>query len=301
MPHPAHTLRPDLRHVARDDGVLLALDVWANGGRPVLFAHGFGQTRGAWAESARRLAAAGYQPWTLDARGHGDSGRNPAGRGYRMDEFIDDLQAVAESLPARPVLVGASMGGLLGIAAQASAACFDALVLVDITPRWDARGVERILDFMGAHPEGFASLDAAADAIAAYLPHRPRKSAESLRAVLRQNADGRWRWHWDPRLLKDIGRAGDAAQQAQLAEAARAIAVPTLLVSGGRSDLIGDDHVAHFLELVPHAQHHRIADATHMVAGDRNDVFTDAILSFFTATPLEPAAPPVAAVPGATP
>ena len=56
MPHPARTLRPDLRHVARGDGVVLSLDVWADRGRPVLFAHGFGQTRGAWAESARRLA-----------------------------------------------------------------------------------------------------------------------------------------------------------------------------------------------------------------------------------------------------
>ena len=88
MPHPARTVRPELRHVARGDGVVLALDVWAERGRPVLFAHGFGQTRGAWAESARRLAAAGYQPWTLDARGHGDSGRNPADRGYRMARGI---------------------------------------------------------------------------------------------------------------------------------------------------------------------------------------------------------------------
>jgi pimeloyl-ACP methyl ester carboxylesterase len=290
---------PQRRRVDRAEGVALALEVWAEGGRPVLFAHGFGQTRGAWAESARRLAAAGYQPWTLDARGHGDSDRNPPSRGYRMDEFIDDLQAVAESLPARPVLVGASMGGLLGIAAQARGGCFDALVLVDITPRWDAGGVARILDFMGAHPHGFASLEAAADAIAAYLPHRPRKSAAALQAVLRQGGDGRWRWHWDPRLLNDIGRAGDAAQQAQLAEAARRITVPTLLVSGGRSDLIGDEHVAHFLELVPHARHQRIADATHMVAGDRNDVFTDAILGFLASTTLVSAAPTAAAVPGA--
>jgi len=280
---------PRARRLLRDDGVELRLDVWSDSGKDVLFAHGFGQTRGAWSESARRLACAGFCPWTLDARGHGDSQRNPPDRGYRMEQFIEDLEAVAGSLSAQPVLVGASMGGLLGIAAQSRIRCFGALVLVDITPRWDSHGVERILGFMGAFPEGFESLDAAADAVAAYLPHRPRKSEESLRAVLRPGEDGRWRWHWDPRLLLDIGRAGDEQQQA-LAEAARGIDVPTLLISGGRSDLVGDHHVEEFMQLVPHARHVRIEDATHMVAGDRNDVFTDAILAFLGSAALPAAA-----------
>ena len=37
---------------------------------------------------------------------------------------------------------------------------FRALVLVDVTPRWEPRGVDRILNFMRAHPQGFESLDA---------------------------------------------------------------------------------------------------------------------------------------------
>lgn len=262
------------------DGVSLAIEDWHGAGQPVLFAHGFGQTRGAWTASAAALARAGYAPLAMDARGHGDSDRNPEGDGYRMEQFVDDLTAVVATLRQPPVLVGASMGGLLGIAAQARGCAFRALVLVDITPRWDARGVERIMQFMGAFPHGFESLQSAADAIASYLPHRPRKSEAALGAVLRPR-DGRWHWHWDPRLLNDIGRAGDQHQQG-LVEAARSICVPTLLVSGGRSDLVGDHHVEEFLALVPHAQHVRIADATHMVAGDRNDVFTDAILAFLS-------------------
>lgn len=265
--------------VAASDGLRLRLDCFAEGGRPVLFTHGFGQTRGAWSASARRLAELGYAPYTLDARGHGDSQRNPGDQRYRLEQFIDDARDVAAWLPAPPILVGASMGGLVGIAAQSRHACFAAMVLVDIAPRWDSRGVERILGFMGAHPDGFDSLEAAADAVAGYLPHRPRKTHDSLRSVLRQRDDGRWCWHWDPRLLDDIGRAGESVQEA-LREAARSIRVPTLLVSGGLSDLIGDPHVDDFLRLVPHAQHQRIEDATHMVAGDRNDAFTDAILAF---------------------
>jgi pimeloyl-ACP methyl ester carboxylesterase len=278
------------------DGLRLRAERWGQLGRPVLFTHGFGQTRGAWSASARRLAEIGYTAWTLDARGHGDSGRNPGPRAYAFEQFIDDLREVAAQMPQAPVLVGASMGGLVGIAAQARHACFAAMVLVDITPRWDARGVERILGFMGAHPDGFASLDAAADAVAAYLPHRPRKTPEALRAVLRQRSDGRWGWHWDPRLLDDIGRAGEAVQEG-LRRAARQIEIPTLLVSGGRSDLIGAQHVDDFLRLVPHAQHLRIDEATHMVAGDRNDAFTDAIVGFLDG--LTDAAAPAAAATGA--
>jgi pimeloyl-ACP methyl ester carboxylesterase len=279
-----------------EDGLRLRLERWHERGRAVLFTHGFGQTRGAWAASARRLAELGYAPWTLDARGHGDSDRNPEQRAYAFDQFIGDVRAVAARMPEAPVLVGASMGGLVGIAAQARHGCFAAMVLVDITPRWDARGVERILGFMGAHPDGFASLEAAADAVAAYLPHRPRKTPEALRAVLRQRGDGRWSWHWDPRLLNDIGRPG-AAVQDRLRQASRSLTLPILLISGGRSDLIGAQHVDDFLQLVPHAQHLRIDEATHMVAGDRNDAFTDAIVSFLDG--LTDAAAPAAAATGA--
>lgn len=289
-------LRSDLLDLEAGDGVGLRLERWAGTGQPVLFTHGFGQTRGAWSATARRLAELGYQAFALDARGHGDSLRNPPGRAYRFEQFIDDLALVAGRLPAPPVLVGASMGGLVGIATQSAHGCFAAMVLVDITPRWDSRGVERILGFMGAHPDGFASLEAAADAVAAYLPHRPRKSPDALQAVLRQRADGRWIWHWDPRLLDDVGRAGEAVQEG-LRQAARQIDIPTLLVSGGRSDLIGDHHVDDFLQLVPHARHERIDDATHMVAGDRNDAFTDAITAFLDR--LTPAAAPAAAATGA--
>jgi len=202
-----------------------------------------------------------------------------------MEQFATDVIDLAARLPRRAVLVGASMGGLLGLLTQGEHAAFDALVLVDITPRWDPGGVARILDFMSAHPDGFADLEHAADEIAAYLPHRPRrKSAGELSALLVQRPDGRWRWHWDPRLLDEVARDGERWQPVLMA-AARRVDVPTLLVSGGLSDLVSDQTVAEFLHLVPHARHVRIADATHMVAGDRNDAFAGAILDFLGTLP----------------
>jgi pimeloyl-ACP methyl ester carboxylesterase len=289
--------RPRPGRLLRPDGVALHYDLWGRPEQPtVLFAHGFGQTRQAWGGSAQALAERGHACWAVDGRGHGDSDWNRPDQPYSMEQFVDDLIALADASAARPALVGASMGGLLGLMAQAMRPRFSAMVLVDITPRWEAEGVERILEFMGAHPDGFSDFEHAAAEIAAYLPHRRRrKSQAQLENLLVRGADGRLRWHWDPRMLEEVARGGHH-YQAQLVEAARTIDVPTLLVSGGRSDLVSDRTVQEFLDLVPHARHHRIDDATHMVAGDRNDLFTDTILDFLTEV-----AGPATVQPGARP
>ncbi len=268
---------------------------------PVLFAHGFGQTRGAWTATADALNAAGHATLSYDARGHGDSDWNASDLPYHGDQFTDDLIVVAGELPRPPVLVAASMGGLFGLMAEARwPGLFAAMVLVDITPRWETRGVERILAFMSAHPDGFASLQAAADTISAYMPHRPRKSEDSLRALLRPGKDGRWNWHWDPRLVDELARDSEQ-HQGVIAEAARQVQCPLLLVSGGRSDLVSPQTVEEFMALVPHAQHVHLPEATHMVAGDDNNAFTAAVLNYLDALPSAAASARTEHVTGASP
>lgn len=255
---------------------------------PVLFAHGFGQTRGAWLRTGERLAAAGHATQAYDARGHGQSQRNVDGQSYRPDQFADDLILMAGGQASAPVLVGASMGGLFGLVAEARwPGLFRALVLVDVTPRWEPAGLQRILAFMTAFPQGFDSLDHAGDTIAAYLPQRrQRKSGTELAELLRQGDDGRWRWHWDPRLIADMATGMDAHQD-HLAEAARAVRCPVLLISGGRSDLVSERTVREFEELVPHARHVHLPQATHMLAGDDNDAFTAAVLEYLAQLPAD--------------
>ncbi|HUD43573.1 MAG TPA: alpha/beta hydrolase [Dokdonella sp.] len=279
--------------IARD-GVRLAAERYgAPDAPPVLFAHGFGQTGLAWRASAARLAAAGRHCIAFDARGHGRSGR-PADGEYHLEAFADDLLTVARGCATAPVLVGASMGGLLGLLVEGEQApLFSALVLVDITPRWEPAGVARILAFMQAHPDGFADLDAAAAAIAAYLPQRgERRSPERLRDLLIAGADGRLRWHWDPRMLGPVAGEGERYQP-RLFAAARRIRVPTLLVSGGASDVVSAETIGEFLALVPHARHVSVADATHMVVGDRNDRFTRHVEEFLNTLPSRPPPEPI--------
>ncbi len=252
---------------------------------PVVLLHGGGQTRHAWARTACSLARAGYCAWTVDCRGHGDSGWAADGD-YGLDAMIVDLCRVISIAGGRPTIVGASLGGITAMVAigEGRVPAASGLVLVDIAPRVEAAGVARIIAFMSAHPDGFASLEEARDVIAAYSPHRsaPRDTT-GLRKNLRHGPDGRYRWHWDPRFLDHAPRPGEAAEDVLLARrltAARAIVIPTLLIRGSRSDVVSDAGLQELLTLIPHARAVDIADASHMVAGDRNDVFASAVLDF---------------------
>ena len=271
----------------------LAADIFGHRGRPILLLHGGGQTRHAWRRTAIEIARGDMVAYAVDQRGHGESEWVASGA-YAFSDFAADAHALARSLADRhgapPVAVGASLGGIASLFAageaqrDGSSPIFSALVLVDITPRVDLDGVAKVQGFMRAHAhEGFASVAAAADAVAAYLPHRPRpRSYEGLKKNLRLHPDGRWRWHWDPRFLD--GRRpvnGNRLEfEEQLIAAARGLKIPALLVRGGSSELVHEAHAREFLDLVPHAKYADVSGARHMVAGDRNDQFSAAILEF---------------------
>ena len=141
----------------------------------VLLLHGGGQTRHAWTETAITLAARGWRVIALDLRGHGESDWAPDGN-YEITDFASDVVTVVDSLSAAPFVVGASLGGIAALAAQGlvDRQLCAGVVLVDVAPRLEPAGIGRIVGFMTAYPDGFASLDEAASVIASYLPHRQR-------------------------------------------------------------------------------------------------------------------------------
>lgn len=274
---------PRALRFAGHGGVTLAADAWGDPeAPPVVLLHGGGQTRHAWGGTAELLAREGWQAVAVDLRGHGESDWSPD-RDYSVEAFVHDVRAVVGAFRERPVLVGASLGGIAALIAEgeAPAPLCAALVLVDIAVRIEVDGALRIIQFMRARPEGFASLEEAADAVAAYLPHRRRpRDLSGLARNLRRGPDGRLRWHWDPAFLEP-GRGPRPGQDtARLERAARALRVPTLLVRGRLSDLLSEEGARHFLSLAPHACYADVSGAGHMVAGDRNDAFTDAVVDF---------------------
>jgi len=249
---------------------------------PILLLHGGGQTRHAWGATARALGEAGWHAIALDLRGHGDSDWDPHGD-YSLEAFVDDLLAIVAELGRPPVLVGASLGGLAAMlgAGEIAPEAFRAVVVVDVAPKTEPEGVERIVSFMGSNRDGFATIEEAADAVASYLPHRPRPaSLDGLRKNLRLRDDGRYRWHWDPAFMHGDRRVQASRDPDRMNRAARGLRVPTLLVRGRMSDVLSEDGARHFLELVPHARYVDVSGAGHMVAGDENDAFTEAVIDF---------------------
>ena len=267
------------------EGLTLVADAWGDeDAPPVLFLHGGGQTRHAWGGAAQRIAMTGWRTISLDLRGHGESDWSPSGD-YSITTIAHDIREVAQSLDQAPVLVGASLGGSASLHAEAGEDedLSRGLVLVDITPQANPVGLQRIQTFMLSGMDGFDTLDDAAAAIAAYTPQRKRATNyEGLKKVLRER-DGRYYWHWDPALMRIVKQSGEPqaptptpANREMLAR----IHVPTLLVRGMLSDIVTDEGVAILTNGIKDVEVVEVGGASHMIAGDKNDQFTDAVVSF---------------------
>lgn len=261
---------------------LVATETGPATGQPVLLLHGGGQTRQAWAATALALAKRGYRAVALDMRGHGESDWAPDGY-YHVDAFAADLRVVVNAIGGKPVLVGASLGGLSSMLAcgEAPHAPLSALVLVDIVPWMEQRGGEQVVGFMRGTAGGFDTLEEAAEAIAGYLPHRKRPpTTAGLTKNLRRHADGRWYWHWDPNFIVPKHDWDMDAINRRLTQAVQSIAAPLLLVRGTNSEIVSDAAAERFRALMPDAELIDIAGAHHMVSGDDNDAFLGALVQF---------------------
>ena len=263
------------------NGVTIRGDAWGDpNGRVVILQHGGGQTRHAWRGAGETLGNAGYYAIAMDSRGHGDSDW-AEDAAYEPEMNVQDLLAVVDSIGAQqPILVGASMGGSTSLLAVGTGRLHAAaMVMVDIAPRIEPEGSDRIKAFMDQKPDGFDSLEEVADAIASYQPQRTRpRNLDGLAKNIRLGSDGKYHWHWDPRRRN---RTWDMSEHRQsLERAADNLNLPVLLVRGGLSDVLTEEGAQSFLQQCPHAEYVNVTGAAHMVAGDRNDVFSGAVVDF---------------------
>lgn len=270
------------------DGIKLAASAYGPvDGSPVLMLGGMGQTRHGWARAAERLGEQGFRAISLDLRGHGESEWSDDG-GYGYARTAGDLLAVIDALGRAAILVGASLGGKIALVAagQGGPAKVRALVMVDTVPRTNPTGVADVTQVLRAPADGFASPDAAAAELAR-IRNRPVQpgAGERLRRNMRVDATGRWHWHWDPAWMDRDQGIGIVAATEYLESHAAGLTVPVLLTRGELSQVVTDQGLDAFRAIVPQLEIETIAGAGHMIVGDRNDAFADAVSAFLARTP----------------
>ena len=265
-------------------GLSIAASSWGSESDPlVILMHGGGQTRHAWGNTGEVLGLSGFHVLAIDLRGHGDSDWHPD-EDYSIDAYKSDLVSILNQLGKSASIVGASLGGMVAFSLAGdldNGELVNALVMVDIGLYPNEKGSDQIINFMQSGNKGFASLEEASEAISGYLPHRKKpKDNNGLEKNLRLKEDGRYYWHWDPKFIKGRTIKKEIDQKAINKKVAKNINVPTLLIRGALSNVVTQDEVDDFLLALPHAEFEEIEKASHMIAGDRNDIFAASAIDF---------------------
>jgi flavin reductase (DIM6/NTAB) family NADH-FMN oxidoreductase RutF/pimeloyl-ACP methyl ester carboxylesterase len=223
-------------------GLSLAAELYGSENDPtVILLHGGAQDKSVWRSAATALALAGRHVICLDLRGHGESGWASDGR-YDLDAHVADLRAVLASLDSRPVIVGASLGGWIAIAAlgEDGAHLSTGLVLVESPPRIEEIELRRV-----------------------------RASMRSLTETKEPK--------WDPRILEEY--PADALEP-RLSAAASQITVPTLVIRGARSTLTSSAAAQDLARLIRNVECVEIEGAGRQVAFAQADAFNAVLLDF---------------------
>lgn len=273
------------------DGLSLHALEWSHEGTPMILIHGFGNEAHIWDDFAPCVAPY-YRVLALDHRGHGDSGW--AGNGdYDHETMVRDVEAATKALGIeRLVLVGHSLGGrITTLFAGRHGDRVAGVVLVDVGPELDARGVTRIrTDVASNRTPTFASVDEYATALSLAYP-AGQTDAILRMAVhgLRQRADGRYELKVDPALR---GALGDEETPEAAAERERAmtraqwdslarIPCPALVVRGAASDVLSAETADRMVdEVLQNGSLAVVAQAGHSVMTDNPEGFRDAVGPF---------------------
>ena len=132
-------------------------------GPPILFVHGASHGAWCWRDWMEQAAVRGHHAFAVSLRGHGGSpGSLLSGR---LSTYADDVIRTAASLPAPPVLVGHSLGGLV---VQKAAERYPAAGIVLVASIPARPGIGTLYRIATSHPADFAKIS-----LGGSLPMRP--------------------------------------------------------------------------------------------------------------------------------
>jgi len=216
---------------------------WGDPANPevVVCVHGLTRCARDFDNLARALAGR-YRVVCPDVAGRGDSDWLADPKLYQIPQYVADMVTLIARLDVERVRwVGTSMGALIGmtLAAQKDAP-ISRLVLNDAGPVVSKAAIERIGSYVGRVPS-FPSVEAAEQAIritsAPFGPHTDAEWRFLTEVVLRKNADGSWRLHYDPKIA-EVFRDDIPDKDIEMWPLWDSVGCPTLVLRGAQSDLL---------------------------------------------------------------
>ncbi|VCU68427.1 Tropinesterase [Pigmentiphaga humi] len=265
------------------NGLELHVTEWGPAdGRPVLMLHGI---RG-YAQTFHGLAQAlpDRRVIAYDQRGRGLSDWDPA-REYYTASYVADLDAVATQLGlGRFDLLGHSMGGIAAIVYAAThPGKVDRMVIEDAGP--DAfehsSGAGRIRAELTNAPLSFESFDHARAFMRALRPSVTEEAREErLRNMLQVHPDGSCSWRYDHAGIAQARLDPLPGHSVDLWPHVKALACPTLVLRGGRSDYLSADTALRMADANPHIRWSEVPDAGHYVHDDQPELVAQAVRAF---------------------
>jgi len=199
-----------------------------------------------------------YRVVCPDVAGRGDSDWLADPMLYQPPQYVADMVTLVARLDVETVhWVGTSMGALIGMALAAQPGTpVRRLVLNEFGPVIAKASIERIASYVGMAPTlpDMAAAEKYVRAVSApFGPHSDAEWRFLTEVVMRANADGTLRLHYDPKLAEPF-RANVPEKDLELWPVWDAIRCPTLVLRGALSDLLSRETCGRMAERGPKAK-----------------------------------------------
>jgi pimeloyl-ACP methyl ester carboxylesterase len=281
--------------IVHSQGLTIRYLVWGDPiGQPIVLVHGFLDQAHSWCPFVISLQRKSREPlWIVapDCRGHGNSGWVGAGGYYHFPDYVFDLDCVIRDLAVSKVkLIGHSMGGSISFLYSGTFPDrVTKLVLIegvgppglDFTdaPARMEKWVGELHERGRKHFRQYSSVEAGARQLQQSNSRLNDELALDLaRAGMKQTANGKWVWKFDP-LHRTTAPQPFYTQQAL--QFLSRIECPVLVVEGKESHQTERTDKQERFEAICHRRHIIIEDAGHMVHQDNPEALSAAVAEFF--------------------
>ncbi len=248
----------------------------------VILLHGLRGHAHSWDEVSSALKD-NFHVIALDQRGRGSSDWSP-NQDYSIEAYSDDLLKFSEMLGLDTfILVGHSMGGrnAMYFAIQHTEK-LTKLGIIDIGPKIDSIGSERIGNEMANGPTEFKSIQDIVDHLRKSSPYASDDTLLRRAKYATKITDSKtYIWTYDP-AIREQRKTGSTIQPLDLWDSIPSIGCPTMIFRGMQSDILSKEVAEKMTNHIPISKTVAINNATHTVFEDNPDDFITELLKFLS-------------------